>query len=56
MCAVCENYPCEHFIELMKGCPIVKQDNELYCEKGMEAWGKLQDERIADGFVYKGEK
>ena len=56
MCAVCEHYPCEHFTELLKGCPIVKQDNELYREKGMEAWGKLQDERMADGFVYKGEK
>ena len=56
MCAECENYPCEHFTELMKGCPIVKLDNELYREKGREAWAKLQDERVADGFVYRGEK
>jgi hypothetical protein len=56
MCAVCESYPCEHFAEFFKGYPIVKHDNDLFREKGQDAWEKLQDERLADSFVYQDEK
>jgi len=52
MCALCESYPCEYFSKLLKACPILKDDNSLLCEKGMETWSKLQDERQATGFTY----
>ena len=52
MCALCEDYPCGHFDAFFKGYPILKQDNALLREKGMEAWLKLQDGRHASGFTY----
>ena len=51
-CALCENYPCDALAEFFKGYPSLKQDNALLREKGMEAWGCLQDERRAKGFTY----
>lgn len=56
MCALCESYPCAHFTEFFKGYPILKQDNALLREKGMEAWSMRQDERCANGFTYQDEK
>ena len=56
MCALCENYPCELFADFFKGYPILKQDNALLREKGLEAWLKLQDERRGNGFTYNDEK
>ena len=56
MCVECKEYPCGNMKEFYQGHPFVKKDNELYREKGREAWSRLQDERMADGFVYKGEK
>jgi hypothetical protein len=52
MCALCENYPCGLFDNFDEGYPILKHDNALLRDKGMEAWAKLQDERVARGFTY----
>ena len=56
MCALCDSYPCEHFGEFFKGYPILKHDNALLREKGLEAWSRLQDERRTKGFVYQNDK
>jgi hypothetical protein len=53
MCALCKSYPCEHFADFFKGYPILKHDNALLREKGMEEWLNLQAERRASGFVYQ---
>jgi len=52
MCALCESYPCELFTKYFEGYPILKHDNSVLREKGMEAWLKLQSERQARGFTY----
>jgi hypothetical protein len=52
MCALCENYPCELFARYFKGYPVLQHDNSILCERGWEAWSKLQDERQAGGFTY----
>jgi hypothetical protein len=52
MCALCEKYPCDIFDKYFEGYPILKQDNALLHDKGIDAWGKLQDERQAGGFTY----
>jgi hypothetical protein len=52
ICALCESYPCEYFTGFFEGYPILKHDNALLREKGMDAWSKLQDERRAKGFTY----
>ena len=52
MCALCESYPCELFTRYFEGYPILKYDNALLREQGMDAWSKLQDERRARGFTY----
>jgi len=44
-CALCESYPCEKFTPFLEGYPVLKHDNSLLREKGMDAWAKLQDER-----------
>ena len=57
MCAAeCKDYPCRHFEEFYCGHPFMKKDNDLLREKGREAWSKLQDERMSEGFVYRAEK
>jgi len=56
MCAFCDNYPCDRFVDFFKGYPMLQQDNALLREKGMDAWLKLQDERHASGFTYTDEK
>ena len=52
MCALCDSYPCELFERFFEGYPILKNDNSVVREQGMEAWSKLQDERQARGFTY----
>ena len=52
MCAMCESYPCKLIDNFDAGYPMLKQDNALLRDKGWEAWGKLQDERLASGFTY----
>ena len=54
MCAFCESYPCEHFLEFFKGYPSLEHDNSVLREKGWEEWEKLQDDRQAKGseFAY----
>ena len=51
-CALCESYPCEKFDRYFAGYPVLKHDNSVLREKGLEAWAKLQDERKASGFTY----
>ena len=52
LCALCGDYPCEHFDRFFEGYPTLKRDNALLRDEGMEAWAKLQDERRAGGFTY----
>ena len=52
MCALCESYPCALFIRYFEGYPILKHDNSILREEGMDAWSKLQEERQARGFTY----
>ena len=54
-CALCESYPCEKFNAFFDGYPVLKSDNALLREKGMDAWAKLQDERRVQGFTYADE-
>ena len=49
MCALCESYPCQHITELFEGYPMFRHDNSVLRDKGWEAWGKLQDDRQAEG-------
>ena len=56
MCALCESYPCEAFTPFFEGYPILKNDNLLLREQGLDAWSKLQEERRANGFTYTEEK
>ena len=52
MCALCERYPCELFTRYFEGYPILKHDNSVLREKGMDTWSELQDERRTGGFTY----
>ena len=56
ICALCERYPCELFAGFFEGYPILRHDNSVLREKGMDAWAKLQDERHSRGFTYADEK
>jgi len=56
MCASCEEYPCEKFDAFFQGYPVLKQDNALFRDKGIDAWAKLQDERRVKGFTYTDER
>ena len=55
-CALCADYPCDKFERFFEGYPILKHDNAVLREQGLEAWAKLQDERQAKGFTYKDNK
>ena len=52
MCALCDSYPCGKFDAFFQGYPVLKNDNNILREKGMEAWAQVQDERHANGFTY----
>ena len=52
MCALCESYPCETFTRFFEGYPVLKHDNALLRDQGIDVWLKLQDERRACGFTY----
>jgi hypothetical protein len=52
VCALCENYPCELFTRYFEGYPVLKHDNSVLREKGMDERSKLQDERQTRGFTY----
>jgi len=54
MCAFCDSYPCEAFTIFFEGYPILKEDNALLREKGMDAWLAMQDERRSKGWTYSG--
>lgn len=56
MCALCDSYPCKHFDAFFEGYPILKHDNALMRDKGLEEWAKLQDARRTRGFTYSEEK
>ena len=55
-CAFCSEYPCEIFTRYFEGYPILRHDNALLRDEGLEAWAQLQDERQAQGFTYSEEK
>ncbi len=52
MCALCADYPCDKFAGLLAGYPMLKGDNALLREKGMDAWMRLQDDRRATRYTY----
>ena len=52
VCALCDSYPCEKFAAFFEEYPMLKHDNALLREEGVDAWSKLQDERRARGFTY----
>jgi hypothetical protein len=56
MCALCDSYPCDKFAAFFEGYPVIKDDNALLREKGMDAWAKLQEGRRANGFTYSDKK
>lgn len=56
LCALCKSYPCERFDAFFEGYPILKHDNAVLRDQGMDAWAKLQDERRAKDFTYSDEK
>jgi hypothetical protein len=56
MCALCDNYPCDKFAPFFEGYPVLKHDNALLRNEGMDAWSKLQDDRLARRFAYTDEK
>lgn len=51
-CANCDEYPCKHFDDAYTVQPALKGDNELLRDQGLEAWGKMQDERRKQNFCY----
>ena len=55
-CALCENYPCDKFKPFFETYRVLKSDNLLLKEKGIEAWSELQDERLKKNFTYGDEK
>ena len=56
MCAFCKEYPCEKFDKYFHGYPILKNDNQLLRDEGIDIWSKIQDERQANGFTYTDKK
>jgi len=52
MCALCEEYPCGKFEAFFRSYPLLKQDNALIRDQGLDAWAELQDERRMGGFAY----
>jgi hypothetical protein len=52
MCAVCGEYPCERFAQMLAAYPNLRGDNALFRERGREAWAALQDSRRASGYTY----
>lgn len=56
MCAFCDSYPCDKFTDFFSGYPMLKEDNVLLREKGIESWTQLQDERLANGYTYSENK
>ena len=56
VCALCPSYPCQNFDDIWDSYPGVGEDNVLLRDQGLDAWSKLQDERLARGFTYSDEK
>lgn len=56
VCALCGSYPCGHFAEFFAAHPILRSDNALLRDQGLEKWSKLQDDRRAADFIYVAEK
>ena len=54
MCALCGDYPCEKFDEFFMVYPLLKNDNQLLRENGLNEWNKMQEERRAKDFTYSG--
>ena len=52
MCALCGEYPCGEFDEFFRVYPVLKNDNDLLREEGLNEWIKMQEARKAKGFAY----
>ena len=52
MCAICQSYPCYKFDDFFKGYPMLKEDNTLLKQSGLDAWSALQEKRKANGYTY----
>ena len=52
MCALCAEYPCAKFDEFFVGYPILKNDNDVLRNEGLDEWAKMQDARREEGFTY----
>ena len=52
MCALCGEYPCANFAAFFEGYPMLEQDNALLRDGGLDAWARLQDERLVSGYAY----
>ena len=52
ICALCESYPCDKFDEFFKSYPILKGDNAILRERGIDKWQKMQEERMGKRFSY----
>ena len=50
MCGFCDDYPCEKFSDLFSGYPMLKDDNHLLRDKGIQAWAERQDDRKSKGY------
>jgi hypothetical protein len=55
ICALCDLYPCDKFDRFFAGYRVLMQDNILFREHGIDAWAKVQDERMKKGFTYTDE-
>lgn len=57
-CPLCGEYPCDKFGWLKEtvNYPMLEGDNRFMIEKGLEAWGEMQQERRDAGFTYVEEK
>ncbi len=52
VCALCDEYPCQHFEAVFKVQAGIKADNALLRDQGLEEWGKTQDDRRRQNFCY----
>lgn len=57
-CPLCGDYPCDKlaWVDASTAYPMLKADNELMREKGLEAWADMQDARRENGFTYAEER
>lgn len=57
-CPLCDEYPCDqfHWLDTSAAYPMLKEDNQLMREQGLEAWKAMQQGRRNSGFTYVEER